>query len=42
MPTPTTTDIQIATDTDFNTLSINETKPYCTTRTFIPDEFLVV
>ena len=38
MPTPTTTDIQIATDTDFNTLSINETKPYCTTRTFIPDE----
>ena len=38
MATPTTTDIQIATDIDFNTLSINETKPYCTTRTFIPDE----
>ena len=38
MATPTTTDIQIATDTSFNTLSINETKPYCTTRTFIPDE----
>ena len=38
MPTPTTTDIQISTDTSFNTLSINETKPYCTTRTFIPDE----
>ena len=38
MPTPTTTDIQIATDISFNTLSINETKPYCTTRTFIPDE----
>lgn len=38
MPTLTTTDIQIATDIDFNTLSINETKPYCTTRTFIPDE----
>ena len=38
MSTPTTTDIQIATDTNFSTLSINETKPYCTTRTFIPDE----
>ena len=38
MPTPTTTDIQIATDTSFNTLSINETKPYCTTRTFTPEE----
>ena len=38
MPTPTTTDIQIATDTSFNTLSINETKPYCTTRTFAPEE----
>ena len=38
MATPTTTDIQIATDTDFNTLSIDETKPYCTTRTFTPDE----
>ena len=38
MPNPTTTDIQIATDTNFNTLSINETKPYCTTCTFIPDE----
>ena len=38
MATPTTTDIQIATDTNFNSLSINETKPYCTTRTFIPDE----
>ena len=38
MSTPTTTDIQIATDTDFNTLSINETKPYCTTRTFTPEE----
>ena len=38
MPTPTTTDIQIATDTNFSTLSINETKPYCTTRTFTPEE----
>ena len=38
MPTPTTTDIQISTDTSFNTLSINETKPYCTTRTFTPEE----
>ena len=38
MATPTTTDIQIATDTNFSTLSINETKPYCTTRTFVPDE----
>ena len=38
MATPTTTDIQIATDTNFSTLSINETKPYCTTRTFIPEE----
>ena len=38
MATPTTTDIQIATDTNFSTLSINETKPYCTTRTFTPEE----
>ena len=38
MPTPTTTDIQIATDIDFNILSINETKPYCTTRAFTPEE----
>ena len=38
MPTPTTTDIQISTDTSFNTLSINETKPYCTTRAFTPEE----
>ena len=40
MSTPTTTDIQIATDTNFNTLSINETKPYCTTRTFTPTDEL--
>ena len=38
MPTPTPTDIQISTDTSFNTLSINETKPYCTTRAFTPEE----
>ena len=38
MPTPTTTDIQISTDTSFNTLAINESKPYCTTRAFTPEE----